>query len=138
MKFAFFIYSFFFFSMRFFWKFLKSTKICSFVFFLLKEWLMSISYKCQLHIRKKITLLDLLVHCISARSAPQILPIKSEYTFIFVHSLINPLCNSSSNSLSEIFSFLTVTIKKLIHHWSKSALLSIIFRNFSNIRCFIK
>ena len=77
---------------------------------------MSISYKCQLHIRKKITLLDLLVHCISARSAPQILPIKSEYTFIFVHSLIIPLCNSSSNSLSEIFSFLTVTLKKLINH----------------------
>ena len=39
------------------------------------------------------------------RSAPQILSTKDEYTFRFLQFLIIGLCNSSANSLFEIFSF---------------------------------
>ena len=53
-------------------------------------------------------LLHLFINCISARSAPQILPIKGEYTFLFLNCLIIGLCNSSANSLLNIISFLTV------------------------------
>ena len=51
-------------------------------------------------------LLNLLINCISARSAPQILCIKGECTFLFLNFLIIGLCNSSANTLFEIFSFL--------------------------------
>ena len=51
---------------------------------------------------------DLLINCISAGSAPQILSIKDECTFLFLNFLIIGLCNSSTNYLFEIFSFLTV------------------------------
>ena len=53
-------------------------------------------------------LLNLFINCISARSAPQILSIKGEYTFLFLNCLIISLCNSSANSLLNIISFLTV------------------------------
>ena len=49
---------------------------------------------------------NLLINYISARSAPQILSIKDECTFPFSNFLIIGLCNSSANSLFEIFSFL--------------------------------
>ena len=52
------------------------------------------------------SLLNLLVNCISARSVPQILSIKDECAFSFLNFLITGLCNSSANSLFEIFSFL--------------------------------
>ena len=55
------------------------------------------------HNNKRIPLLNLLINCISARSAPQILSIKGEYTFIFLNFLIAGLCNFSANSLLEIF-----------------------------------
>ena len=42
----------------------------------------------------------------SARSAPQILFRKDEHTFLFLRFLIIGVCNSSANSLFEIFSFL--------------------------------
>ena len=51
-------------------------------------------------------LLNLLINCISARSAPQILSIKVDCTFIFLDFLIIGLCNSSANSLFDIFLFL--------------------------------
>ena len=57
---------------------------------------------------KKKLVLNLLINCISARSAPQLLSIKDECTFLFLKFLIIGLCNSSANSLFEIFSFLTV------------------------------
>ena len=51
------------------------------------------------HNKKQIPLLILLNNCISARSAPQILSIKVEYTFRFLNfQIIISLCNSSANS----------------------------------------
>ena len=50
-----------------------------------------------------IPLLNLLTNCISTRSAPQIISIKGECTFLFLSFLIIGLCNSSANSLLEIF-----------------------------------
>ena len=52
--------------------------------------------------------MDLLISCISARSAPQILSIKDECTFLFLHFLIIDLCNSSADSLLDIIPFVTV------------------------------
>ena len=51
-------------------------------------------------------LLNLLIDCISARSAPQILSIKDDCTFLFLNFLVIGLCNSSANSLLEISFFL--------------------------------
>ena len=50
-------------------------------------------------------LLNLLIDCISARSAPQILSIKDDCTFLFLNFLVIGLCNSSANSLLEISFF---------------------------------
>ena len=49
---------------------------------------------------------NLLMNCISAKSALQILLIKGECTFLLLNILIIGFCNSSANSLLEIFSFL--------------------------------
>ena len=43
-----------------------------------------------------------------ARSAPKILSLKDECTFLFLNFLIIGLCDSSDNSLFEIFSFVIV------------------------------
>ena len=51
-------------------------------------------------------LLNLLIYCISARSASQILFMKVKCTFLFLNFLIIGLCNSSAYSLVEIISFL--------------------------------
>ena len=68
---------------------------------------MHIYWKYQWHITKKrIPLLDLLINCVSGRSARQILSIKHGYTFLFLNFVIFDLCNSSANSWSDIFSFL--------------------------------
>ena len=48
-------------------------------------------------------LLNLLINCISRRSAPQILSIKSGCVFHFSNVLIIGLCNSSANSLLVLF-----------------------------------
>ena len=48
-------------------------------------------------------LLNSLINCISARSAPQILSMKGECTFLLLNFLIIGLCNSSANYLLEIF-----------------------------------
>ena len=47
--------------------------------------------------------LNLLIHCISARSAPKILAIKDECTFRLSNFLIIALCYSSGNCCSVIF-----------------------------------
>ena len=63
------------------------------------------------HNKKRISLLNMLINCISVRSAPQILSIIDEYTFLFFFNfLITGLHNSSVNYLFEIFSFLTANI----------------------------
>ena len=46
------------------------------------------------------------MNCISATSSPQILSMKGEYTFLLLNFLRIALCNSFTNSLSEIFLFL--------------------------------
>ena len=51
-------------------------------------------------------LINLIINCISARSAPQILSIKGECTFHLLNFLIISFCNSSADCLFEIFSFL--------------------------------
>ena len=53
------------------------------------------------HNKKQIPLLNLLINCISARSAPQLLSIEGEYTFRFSNFLIIGFCNSSANSYSH-------------------------------------
>ena len=55
------------------------------------------------HNKKRIPLMDLLINCISERSAPQIFSIKGECTFLFLNFIITGLCYSSANSLFEIF-----------------------------------
>ena len=57
------------------------------------------------HNQKQTSLLDLFIYCISVRLAPKILSIKGECTFLFLNFLIIGLCNSSANSLFEIFSY---------------------------------
>ena len=54
-------------------------------------------------------LLNLLINYISVRSAPQILSIKDDSTFLFSNFLIVGLCNSSANSLLQIILFSTVS-----------------------------
>ena len=48
------------------------------------------------------SLLNFLNNCISTKSAPQILSIKGECTFLLLNFLIIGLCNSSANYLLEI------------------------------------
>ena len=55
------------------------------------------------HNEKRIPLLNLLIDWISARSAPQMLSIKGEYTFLSSNFLIIGLSNSSANSLFDTF-----------------------------------
>ena len=50
--------------------------------------------------------MNLLINCISARSAPHILSTKDECTFLFSNFLIIGLCNSSAICLLDIISFL--------------------------------
>ena len=63
---------------------------------------MSITYN-----KKRICILNSLCNCISVRSTPKILSIKDEYAFLFSNFSIAGLCNSTANSLFEIFLFLT-------------------------------
>ena len=51
-----------------------------------------------MHNKKQIPLLNFLVNCISARSAPQILSIKGQYTLRFSNFPVSGFCNSSANS----------------------------------------
>ena len=51
-------------------------------------------------------LLSSFVNCISAKCAPQILPIKDKCTFLLLKFLIIGLCKSFADSLLGIFSFL--------------------------------
>ena len=76
-----------------------------------------------------------------ARSAPQILFIKGECTFLFWDFLMTGLRNSSANFLFEIFSFLTVTLEVFYQKIYKPLKQYLFYihqiRIFSNIKCFI-
>ena len=50
------------------------------------------------HNKKQISLLNLLINCISTRSVPKILSMKGDCTFLFFNILIIGLCNSSIKS----------------------------------------
>ena len=60
------------------------------------------------HNKNPNLLLNLIINCISARPAPQILSLKGEYTFRFSNFLIIDLCNSSANCRFAVTSLLTV------------------------------
>ena len=59
------------------------------------------------HNKNLNSLLNLLINCMYARSAPQILSIKDECNFLLLNFVIIGLCNSSANSLLDLISFLT-------------------------------
>ena len=54
--------------------------------------------------------LNLLLNCISAKSAPRTFSIKGECTFPLLKFLITGLCNSSASSLLEAISFLVADL----------------------------
>ena len=58
------------------------------------------------HNKKQISLVNLLINSISAKSAPQILSIKGDCTFLLLNFLIIGLCNSSVNCCYHILSCL--------------------------------
>ena len=53
----------------------------------------------------------MLINCISAESAFQILSIKGGCVFLFLKYLMIGLCNSFANSLFEIISFLIASLE---------------------------
>ena len=55
-------------------------------------------------------LLNLLIYCISAKSAPQILSLNPELTFYFLNFLIIGLCNSSANCKFCLISLLLLLL----------------------------
>ena len=86
------------------------------------------------HNKKRIPLLNLLINCVSGRSAPQRLSIEDECTFLFLKFLIIRLCNYFVWNIL-IFNITTrrFCIKKCIKNWSKAPLIFIIFWIFSNL-----
>ena len=69
---------------------------------------------------------------VSARSPPQVLSVKDECAFGFSNFLIIGLSNHSANSWFYIIYFFNITnisflLNRLIDHWSKSTLISIVF-----------
>ena len=66
------------------------------------------------HNKNPNPLLNVLFNCISARSAPQILSMKGECTFLLLRFLIIDLCNSYANSLLEIFSISNTIIRSFL------------------------
>ena len=63
------------------------------------------------HNKKRIPILNFLIHCISARyikhETPQILSIKDDCTSLFLNCLTIGFCNSFANCWSGTVSFLT-------------------------------
>ena len=58
-------------------------------------------------------LLDLLIDCMSAESAPKIMSLKDEYNLNFSNFLITGLCNSSANYWFGIILLLTAPAEDL-------------------------
>ena len=83
------------------------------------------------HNKNRILLLNLLINCISAKSAPQIIFIKDDHTFSFLNFLIIGLCNSSANFCFDINSLLTTPPGNLFVHVAEAlALEDFLSRNF--------
>ena len=62
------------------------------------------------HNKNQNLLLYLRINCISARSAPELLSLKNEYTLRFLNFVILGLCNTPANCWSDKFSFLMVDL----------------------------
>ena len=80
----------------------------------------------MVHNKTRNPLLNLLINCISTRSAPQTLSLKNVYTFRFSNFLTIGLCNSSANCLFDKISSLTPAIvdllsKKFLKHCRKAS-----------------
>ena len=60
------------------------------------------------HNKKLVPLLNLFINCISAESAPQILPLNEEYAHLFKKNLMIGLCNSSADCLFCLTLLLTL------------------------------
>ena len=94
-----------------------------------------------IHSKNLNPLLNLLINYISATLAGQIFSLNPEYTVLFVNFLIIVLCNSLANCWLCLISLLTppleVFYQEFVNHRSKPSLISVIFRRFSNIKCFI-
>ena len=60
-----------------------------------------------------IALLNLIINWRSARSAPQILSLKGDCTYLLLNFLIIGLCDSSAGFLLEIISFLILLLEAL-------------------------
>ena len=106
---------------------------------------------------KNQNLLYFYINCKSAITAPQILSLKDEYALRFSRFAITSLYNSIANCWFDKFSFLIEDLshianisehahvaappeafhQKIINHWSKFSLISMIFWIFSNIKCSI-
>ena len=71
------------------------------------------------HNKKPIPLLNLLANCILARTAPQVLSVKDEYTFRFLKLKIG-LHYSSVDCWVDIISFLTAPLKADLLHTKRS------------------
>ena len=84
-----------------------------------------------------IPLLNLLINCISARSAPKILSLNREQTLLLLNFVIISLCNSFANYLLEIVPPEVFFIKTIIDHRGKTSSIFVIFWILSNIKCFI-
>ena len=106
--------------------------------------------KSIIHNKNWKPLLNVIINCISARSVPEILPIKDECALLFLNYLIIGFCNSSATSwttkseerwFGNYFTLNNTTwsnsIEKFVNHWSKSTLISTIIWIFSNSKCFI-
>ena len=102
------------------------------------------------HKKNLIPLLNLHINCILAKSAPQILSLNPEQTILFLIFLIIGLCKSSVDCKFCLISLLAIPIpdtdlsgseptfyQKIRSYRSKPSLITIIFRIFSNIKCFI-
>ena len=107
------------------------------------------------HDKNRISLLYLLINCVSNRSAPYIFSIKNENNLHFFVFLVISFCSSSfryrldhvaetSDPKSKVHWFAVpvykhqhFSIKDLMNYLSKILLVSILFRVFSNTKHFI-
>ena len=136
--------------------FLKlSSYICKFCFYVLMNYSKTTNCfsLCAECISIPLPCNHLLIICISAKSAPQILSLKDEFILRFSNVLITSLCSFPANcsfpktisttvwveSLADLFAFPTsyFFIKKCKNHWSKSTFISILVWIFSNIKSLI-
>ena len=107
---------------------MKSTNCNTFLSFkvITHAYLLRVSIK---HSKNRILSLKFLMNCISARSAPQILSLKSECTFLSLNLLITGLYSPSANSKGRCF----LKYSHFWHHYQK-LLYQKIYRPLKQVR----